>query len=216
MKNFGTNTQGGFSLIELMMVLVILVVLSALAVISFREARVDLQRQAITREFKNYLERARFDSVKRRAALVADQANVVLTGPSSFTAQLDFDEDRTLSANERRVVDFTQRANTRIFVSDPNLAYPITIRFNQRGHVTATNNLGAAVDPVVFTICSTTNCTSTSPDRTVISLSFSGTVAVLRDGQTPSTAPTPAINSNTSPAINCYVVLTNNNTTCRL
>lgn len=215
MSNFGNSTQSGFSLMELLIVLLILGVLTALAIANFSGAKVDLERQAITREFKVYLERARFDSVKRRAALESEQANLVLNGPSSFTAQIDFDENRILSAAERRVVDFTQRARTQIVVSDAGLAYPITIRFNQRGQVSARDNAGAAVDPVVFTICSSDDCSSTSPDRTVIALSSSGTVAVLNHGQPPSAPSAPAI-SNTSPALNCYVVIRSANTNCSL
>ncbi len=213
MNNFGIKTQSGFSLIELLIVIVIIGVLSTLALVAFGRSKVDLHRQAITREFKNYLERARFDSVKRRAELPAEQANVVLTGPSSFTAQLDFDENRVLLPAEVRVVDFERRATTQILVSDVGLSYPITIRFNQRGHAVATDSSNTVVDPVVFTICSSTDCSSTSPDRTVISLSSSGTVAILKDGATPTAVPTPVI-SNTTPAINCYVLITNANTTC--
>ncbi|MEO7674612.1 MAG: prepilin-type N-terminal cleavage/methylation domain-containing protein [Pyrinomonadaceae bacterium] len=215
MNNFGSTTERGFSLIELFIVLVILAVLTTLAIANFRSSKVDFERQAITREFKVYLERARFDSVKRRAVAAGDQANIVLTGPSSFTAQIDFDENRVLSAAERRVVDFTQRASTQIEVSDAGLNYPITIRFDQRGHATAKDNGGAIINPIVFTICSSTDCSSTSSDRTVLALSSSGTVAVLRNGTTPSAAPTPVI-SNTSPTINCYVLIANSNTTCSL
>jgi len=215
MNNSEYSSQGGFSLIELLIVVVILGVLTGIAVLGFSGSQVDLERQAITREFKIYLERARFDSVKRRASAVADQASVVLTGPSSFTAHIDFDENRTLATSEVRVVDFTQRARTQIVVSDAGLAYPITIRFDQRGHAVATDNNNAVVSPVLFTICSSSNCTSTSPDRTLITLSTSGTVAMLRDGQMPSAAPTPVI-TNTTPTINCYVLITNANTNCPL
>ena len=215
MSRIGINKQFGFSLIELLIVIVIIGVLSTLALLTFGRSKVDLQRQAITREFKNYLERARFDSVKRRASIPAEQANVVLTGPSSFTAQIDFDENRTLQANEVRVVDFAQRAATQIVVSDVGINYPVTIRFNQLGHVIATDNAGTAVNPVVFTICSSTNCTATSTERTVISLSTSGTVAIMLDGQSPTAVPTPII-TNSPPTINCYVVVTNSNTTCNL
>ena len=215
MNNREHAAQHGFSLVELLIVIVVLGVLTAIAVLGFGRAKVDLQRQAITREFKIYLERARFDSVKRRAVAEVDQANIVLTGPSSFTAQIDFDEDRVLGTNEVRVVDFTLRAATQIVVSDIGLNYPITIRFDERGHVTATDNTNAVINPVVFTICSSNDCSSTSPDRTVLTLSTSGTVAMLRDGQMPSAAPTPAI-SNTTPTINCYILITNANTTCPL
>lgn len=214
MSNTKTDAQSGFSIIEMVIVLAVTGILMTIAVITFGGAKVDLQRQSIAREFKNYLERARFDSVKRRAAATADQANIVLTSSRAFTAHLDFDEDRVLRTNEIRTVDFTQRAQTQIFVSDAGLNYPVTIRFDQRGHATATDSLGLTISPITFTICSSSNCTSTSPDRTVISLSPSGTVAVLRNGQSPSVNPTPNI-SNTVPLINCYVLVANS-TTCHL
>ena len=214
MSNKRTDAQRGFSIIEVVIVLTVTGILMTIAVITFGGAKVDLQRQSIAREFKNYLERARFDSVKRRAAATADQANLVLTSSRAFTAHLDFDEDRVLRTNEVRVVDFTQRAATQIFVSDAGLNYPVTIRFDQRGHATATDSLGAAISPITFTICSSSNCSPTSPDRTIISLSPSGTVAILRNGQSVLTNPTPSI-GNSVPLINCYVFV-GNSTTCHL
>lgn len=214
MNNLRTSTQEGLSVIELLIVLVILGVLTTLAVLGFSGAKVDLERQAVAREFKVYLERARFDSVKRRAAIPANQANLRFTSPSSFTAQIDFDADGVLSPAEVRVVDFSQRSKIQIVVSDAGLSYPITLRFDQRGQVTATDSLGGAVNPV-FTICSGSNCSLSSPNTTVIALSATGTVAILKNGQTPSAAPTPVI-SNTSPTLNCYVLITNANTTCSL
>jgi hypothetical protein len=46
----------------------------------------------------------------------------------------------------------THRSETQIVVSD-SLNYPVTILFNQRGHITATDGLNNPVNPV-FTICS--------------------------------------------------------------
>jgi prepilin-type N-terminal cleavage/methylation domain-containing protein len=209
------DRQSGFSILEIVIVLAVTGILMTIAVITFGGAKTDLQRQSIAREFKNYLERARFDSVKRRAAAPADQASIVLTSSRAFTANLDFDEDRVLRANESRVVDFTQRSATQIYVSDVGLNYPVTISFDQRGHATATDSLGGAVSPITFTICSSSNCSPTSPDRTVISLSPSGTVAILRNGQSVLNNPTPNINTAVTPVINCYVYV-GNSTTCHL
>jgi prepilin-type N-terminal cleavage/methylation domain-containing protein len=215
MRVLKTGTQSGFTLIELLIVLVVAGILTTIAVLNFRGAKIDLQRQSIARELKIYLERARFDSVKRRAASSADQAYLVFTSARSFTAHIDFDEDRVLRSNEARVVDFSQRAQTQIIVSDVGLNYPITVSFDQRGQARATDGLGNTVSPMMFTICSSSNCGTNSPDRTVISLSPSGTVAVLRNGQSPQVNPTPVI-TNTTPLINCYVLVSNSNTACHL
>ena len=209
-KNF--HLQSGFSLIEVMIVLVLLALITTLAFFTFGRSKTDLQRQRIAREFKVYLERARFDSVKRRAVDVNEMSRITLNSPSSFTAAIDLNENGTLETAEIRQIDFDQRSDTSITVTN-SLSYPITILFNQRGQIIAKDNLGNNVDPV-FTICSRncSNSTLNNADLTVISVSTSGTVAVLNNGETVSTLPTPSV-TNTSPQFNCYVLLTNSNST---
>ena len=204
--------QSGFSIIEVMIVLAVLAILTTIAILNFGSSKTDLQRQRIAREFKVYLERARFDSVKRRAVDVNNMSRITLNSPSSFTAAIDLNENGVLDANEIRQINFDERSGTQITVTD-TLNYPITIRFNQRGHIIAKDNLGDNVNPV-FTICSH-NCSGSTPNNehsTVISVSTTGTVAVLKNGQTPSALPTPSV-TNTSPQLNCYVLLTNSNST---
>lgn len=204
MKVNSPRNQRGFSIVELLIVLVILGILTTLAIIQFRGASTDFERQRIVQEFKVYLERARFDSVKRRASVPSTMAQITLNGSSSFTAMLDFDGDGVMRANETRVVDFSTRSSTQIIVTD-TLNYPITMRFDQRGHILARDSSGNDVEPL-FTICS--NCSSASPDRTSLAVSTTGTVAILRNGQSPGSLPAPNI-SNTTPSLNCYVLVGN-------
>jgi prepilin-type N-terminal cleavage/methylation domain-containing protein len=205
-------SSDGYSLIEVMVVITILAVLTTVALLYFGSAKTELQRQRIAREFKVYLERARFDSVKRRAVDTTEMAKITLTSATSFTAAIDLNENGQLDTTDIRQVDFTQRSDTQIIVADA-LNYPITIRFNQRGHVIAKDNSGNSIDPV-FTICSK-DCSGTpetNRDLTVISVSTTGTVAILKDGQTGSALPTPVVTS-ASPELNCYVLLVNSNST---
>lgn len=215
------SPQRGFSLIELLIVLVVIGILTTLALMQFGESRVDFQRQRISREFKNYLERARFDSVKRRAinpdgercTNSTEQPATVQVWQSRFRVSLDFDGDGRLMPSEVRDVNFADRTDAVIRVSD-TLNYPITIRFDCRGLVAARDSTNAEVDPL-FTICS--DCSNASPDITRISISDSGTVAQLRQGQDPQALPTPS-GSNTNsimPKLNCYVLAGNTNSnTC--
>ena len=204
--------QGGFTLIEVMIVLVLLSVITTLAILNFRNAKTDMQRQRIAREFKVYLERARFDSVKRSASDINNMSRITLNSPSSFTAALDLNENGVLDPTDIRQIDFDERSDAQITVSGA-LSYPVTVRFNQRGQIIVKDSLNNDVNPV-FTICSK-NCDEALPnnkDLTIISISSSGTVAVLKNGESPSVLPTPSI-TNTSPELNCYVLLTNSNST---
>lgn len=209
MKIQKPSPQSGFSLIEVFIVLVMIGILTTLALMQWGSARTDFQRQRIAREFKIYLERARFDSVKRRAEALGERSSVVLWNARSFTVSLDFDGDGTKSASETRVINFADRTDAVIQVSD-TFDWPVRIEFDRRGLVTATagdddgDGDGTPITPL-FTICS--DCSDGSPDITRISISSSGTVAELRQGQDPQTLPTPVPgNVNNMPEMNCYIL----------
>ena len=211
MRDKELRSQAGFSLIELFIVLVIIGVLTTLSIMQFGRSKTDFARQRIVSEFKINLERARFDSVKRRAEDPTQRARVRLDGPASFSVAVDFDSDGTLLPAETRRVDFDVSSGAQIRVSniDPS-RYPITISFDRRGHVTTTDIAGIAVNPL-FTICS--DCTGATPDVTVLSVSTSGTVAILRNGLTPGALPTPVASAAAAPATNCYGLVLPANTT---
>lgn len=212
MKTKTRSRQGGFSLIELFIVLVAIGILSTLALMQMGRSRVDLQRQRIAREFKVYLERARFDSVKRRAEQTTERASIMIDSPSSFTVLLDFDGDGVMRSSETRTVNFSDRTDAVIQVSDA-YTWPVRVEFDRRGLVTATqgwvdpDNPGSPITPL-FEICS--DCSDDSPDITRISISSSGTVAELRPGQDPEDLPPPDTNADLDmPTMNCYVLAAN-------
>lgn len=214
MREKKLNPQSGISLIEVLIVVVVIAILTTVSIMQLGRSKVDLQRQRIAREFKVYLERARFDSVKRRAAVSSEMSRVILNSATSFTVVTDFNQngtilnsDGTVETGDRRVIDFTDRSEAQIVVSN-TLNYPVTILYNQRGHITATDGLNNPVNPV-FTICSN-NCSEDSPEATVISVSTTGTVAVLKSGDTPGVLPTPSPISNATPQYNCYVLVNSN------
>lgn len=221
MNNKKLLSQQGVSVIELVIVLVVVAVLVTISLTQLRSAKADFERQNIVREFKIYLERARFDSIKRRPSSVNDMSRVILGSSSSFTAIFDrnrngtvLNSDGTVEASDRHRVDFTDRSDTQIIVSD-TLNYPVTIRFDHRGQIIAQDSAGNEVN-AVFTICSRGHCSGDNrnvDDLTVIAVSPTGTIAILAEGQTPSTLPTPAV-SGTPPRINCQVLVTNANVSC--
>ena len=61
------KAQGGFSFVELLIVVAIIAVVSTLAFFRMGTANTQFQRQNVARELKVAFERARFDSVRRHA-----------------------------------------------------------------------------------------------------------------------------------------------------
>src|SRR5215203_5571273 len=76
MKSTEFNAQSGKSIMELMIVMTVIAILVTFAVGQLGSSKTNLHRQNLAREFKINLERARFDSVKRRATDPSTMANV--------------------------------------------------------------------------------------------------------------------------------------------
>src|SRR5580765_5568202 len=126
MKGSRSNSQSGASIIELLIVLAIIAILFTLAAAQFGRSGENFERQNITREFKISLERARFDSVKRHANVVAQESRVTITSATDFNYATDLNQNGDLNdPGEIRDVDFHNRGNVSI-VGD-SLVFPITI-----------------------------------------------------------------------------------------
>lgn len=147
-----TDNQSGFSIPELIIVLVVIAVVLGFAVAQFGRSRGIIQRQTIATEFKVALERARFDSVKRRPANCADMSRVEIASRTSFRYLIDLNQDGVVNtANEYRVVDFGPRSST-VIAPNGSLPFPIIIRFDRRGN-TSSGPCGtetAATTPTTF------------------------------------------------------------------
>ena len=202
-KNF--NSQSGMSLIEIVVVLVIVGILATMAIVRFDSSRVNLTRQNVVKELKTYLERARFDSVKRRAGTSDnDKSRVVIRNATSFDVITDLNQNGTIEGGEVRTINFSGSQSK--FVG--NLVYPITITFDRHGHVEAKNNLNQEIDPF-FTICDK-GCsnleTANTGNSSGISISPSGTVAILAGGETQPTFNSPTVsNANSNEVSNPWL-----------
>jgi prepilin-type N-terminal cleavage/methylation domain-containing protein len=193
------SNQEGVTLIELIIVIVIIGIISTIAVMSFGSSRNQLGRQNVARELKVAFERARFDSVKRRADTSAVQAKVVVTA-TSFTLKTDINQNGTLETDEDRT---NSSWNSNISIRNQNgsaLTSAVTVTFNKRGERTATNATGATVEPV-FLVCNGTCSTPTSSNSNLVLVTSTGTVNILSGGTTVPTFTAPsvsAVNSNTN------------------
>ena len=128
-----SSRQAGYSLAEVMIVLVVLGILLSLAVVQFGRSRENLDRQNIAREFKVSLERARFDSVKRRAAVCSDMSRVTINSATSFSVSTDLNQSGSLDLpGETQNYDFSGRAGDVNLVGN-GVTLPVTIRFDDHG-----------------------------------------------------------------------------------
>lgn len=202
------DSERGYSSVELMIVLVITAILVTLALISFGNTQTQFNRQNIARELKVNLERARFDSVKRRAVNTADLAEVKLLSATSFSVKIDTNQNGTLDANETRTINFAGQPTVRLVGN--LLVFPITINFDRYGRITAKDGTSPTPQNItpIFTIC-TNNCTAanaTASNADVIYVSPSGTVTMLAGGSSQPTFQNPnvsnvSVNSNLNPDI---------------
>lgn len=190
MNEIKFNGQSGKSLTETLVVLVIAAIIITFAVAQFAQSKDKFQRQNVARELKNSLERARFDSIKRHASDASTMAYVKVSSATSFSVSTDSNQNGVLDSFESRLTSFT---NNNIKIIGNNLVYPITIRFDRRGFMTATNGIGTEITPS-FTICD--NCTLATANVTnssTISVSQTGTVLMATGSQTQPTLSTPNV-----------------------
>ena len=184
MKKLDLTSQRGASVIEILIVVALIGILTALAVARFGSARENFDRRNVAREFKVSLERAKFDSVKRRASTCTDMSGVTVN-TTNFTLMTDMNQNGTLDASERRQIDLNGRSNVTIVPNGVNL--PFTIRFDERGRAYLNDcdpdSTPTANVPLLF-FCNGVCTTATANDQnsSVIFVSPAGTVAMLNGG----------------------------------
>jgi len=188
--------QHGFSLVELIVVVLIISILVVFAVAQFGEASTVFETQNVARELKVNLERARFDSVKRRPETPTDMSRVMILDQDTIRVAIDRNQDGVLDSSEDKTIDFAGRNDVKIVGA--GVSYPVTMVFDRRGHVTTRNSLGVEIDPL-FIVCDL--CTSfadaDTPTSYFIKLSTTGTVSMYDNGQTPTNVGDPTVTTVT-------------------
>lgn len=191
MKETKFNSQSGISLVEILIVLVIAAILTTFAVAQLGQSKTNLQRQNVARELKVSLERARFDSVKRRAADTDKMARVKVNA-SVFDVTTDLNTNGTLETSDTRQINFGGNSDIRI-VSD-TLSFPVTVKFDWRGQIIATDSSGNFVTPKFIVCNGCTDSTKATPQNAnVISISLTGTIVMTAFGASEPTFQNPSV-----------------------
>jgi len=182
MKKIGSYAERGASVIEMVIVLAVVAILVTFAVAQFGSANESIERQNFAKEFKIHLERARFDSVKRRASSLADMAMVNVLNSTSYNAATDLNQNGTIDTSDIRNIDFSGRSDVKIYLAS-GLNFPVLIRFDRQGHALITDNSGNPVDHFIFCGKGCTAATADASNSNVVYVSPTGTVAMMGGGE---------------------------------
>lgn len=169
------------SLVELLVVCVIIAVIASLAIMQRGSANEQFQRQNVSRELKYAFERARFDSVKRRAE-GSERAQVIVSS-DRFTLRAD------TNLNSAGLEDV-------VTLLPPNISIAryeggsgdVSITFDRRGETST----AGATNPI-FLVCNDTcsAATDTTSNANIVLITATGTVNMLAGGVEPQPSFTP-------------------------
>jgi prepilin-type N-terminal cleavage/methylation domain-containing protein len=137
---------GGFSVIELLIVVSIISVVSGFALMQITRARQVMVRENAARQLDSYLEKARVDSLRRHATASAQMAQVTLINATFYSVTIDADGNGALDAP--KVISLPADSGLQF-----NTPFPRTIYFNWRGRTV--DAAGNVASPPFVTISNT-------------------------------------------------------------
>jgi prepilin-type N-terminal cleavage/methylation domain-containing protein len=137
------RSNKGFSLLELFIVMTMITIVTTFALTRFAQAQQGMRRANSARELIAYLERARLDSIRRRAIVPADMARVTVNSASSYTVLMDANGDGVLDPARTINIPAGQGAFTG--------SLPKLIMFNWRGRTVDNANNPSQALPVLLT-----------------------------------------------------------------
>ncbi|MGI8654182.1 MAG: pilus assembly FimT family protein [Pyrinomonadaceae bacterium] len=124
------NRERGFSVLELILVLTVIGIVSSFAYVRLAAAREVMRVTNSSREFTNFVQKARLDSIRRHATTAANKATVVINNATTYTVTGDFDGNGVTDSLRQLQQGVTFSA----IASDGSaVTLPITITFDWRG-----------------------------------------------------------------------------------
>lgn len=160
-KRSGNAGNAGFSVVELLIVVVMLSAVTGFAITQIAQAKQNMTRANAVRELTTNIEKARLDSVRRHATTSTQLAQVSIINANFYSVTLDANGDGAMDAP----LVIGMPADSHLTIQ--NGTFPRTIMFNWRGR----------------TVDSSGN--TTTPDSIRIGNSYgSTTVRITNGGQT--------------------------------
>jgi prepilin-type N-terminal cleavage/methylation domain-containing protein len=182
-----SRNQSGVTLVELIVVIVIIAVVATLALMQGGSANSQLKRQNIATQLKTAFERARFDSVNRRADDATSWASVAVT-QTTFTLSTFEDQGGTMTA----VPITTGISGQNISIAGyESQAVPVTIYFNRHGE--PVDDTGASISPVFYVCNGSCGNSPTNSNANLVLVTPTGTVNLLGGSNTPPNFNSPGV-----------------------
>jgi len=131
------QSERGFSVLELILVLTLIGIVSGFAYVRLAAAREVMRVTNSSREFTNFAQKARLDSIRRHATTAASQATLVINTATTYTVTGDFDGNGVTDSLRQLQQGVTFSATA----SDGSAAVlPITLKFDWRGRATCVDS----------------------------------------------------------------------------
>lgn len=176
--------QTGVTVTELLVVIVVIGIISAFALMQRGSADAQLTRQNAAQQLKTAFERARFDSVKRRA-VAADEMALVTVTPASFTLRTYSDDVNGVSVARDQVTTLPPGIVIAHFDNTVTLTSQ-DVTFDMRGET--------PLAPLPqFLVCNVSCGSADNTNSSIVIVTLTGTVNLLPGGSTLPTFGTPAV-----------------------
>jgi Tfp pilus assembly protein FimT len=205
----GARTRGeaGFSILQIVVTLAVVGIVSSFAVVRINAARDQIRLTNAAREFANYAEKARIDSIRRH--VVGGAASLTVNSTTTYQVFMDFDYNGTPTTRTFTLptgvtfngAQVTQTDGTVTNVTAP----PVTFSFDWRGRTSAADQITFQNTRQQSSTVGVTTAGEISLDRASLTLGTSSytaatpdTVPLLGGGSTSAT-PAPTATPTTTP-----------------
>lgn len=211
--------ENGYSLTEVIVVLVIMGVVTTIPVLMIGSAKVQFTRQTFVRELKSSLERARFDSIKRKPESKDRMSRVVINTGSfqlvtykNTTGSVDATGVAQVQKSETKTLDVKNGVLMAHSASGIGNNFPVTVAFDARGEIVASDSGNNVIVNPAFVVCDANCGTPTPQNSSMLLISPAGTVALLPGGSAITTfsAPSGSTGVSQTSGINKLVTITGN------